>query len=299
MRNRLCLKAMAAVLCRRYGCSLRNSRGSFLVIKGDRRIRLAAKHLLYSWDIALHFDVYFSLVVSEMVDGYREVDYSEPRLQQLSNGLKFEISSMPEELPALDSYFRFYKPAAGERVFDIGAYCGIFTYELSKLVGPEGTVIAFEPDPLNVVLLRRNIEFHALKNVTVVQAAVSNQNGTAPFNSDGCLGSALSLSLDRPTTNEVVSVQTLTLEAACQGFGVPTFMKIDAEGAEIEILSGSLRFLSEHPIHFVVDTSHSRGGSTTHRAVETIFAECTYQSESSPDFGGFMTTWASKAPMLR
>ena len=102
-----------------------------------------------------------------MIGGNREVDYSVPRMQQLSNGLEVEISSMPEELPALDSYFRFYRPAAGELVFDIGAYCGLFTYELSKLVGPEGAVIAFKPDPLNVALLRRNIEHHALKNVTV------------------------------------------------------------------------------------------------------------------------------------
>jgi len=143
MQNKLCLKAMATVLCRRYGCSLRNSNGTFLVIKDDRRIRLAAKHLLYSWDIALHFDVYFSLVVPKMVDGNREVDYSEPRLHQLSNGLAFEIPSMPEELPALDSYFRFYKPAAGELVFDIGAYCGIFTDELSKLFGVESDFSSF------------------------------------------------------------------------------------------------------------------------------------------------------------
>ena len=137
-----------------------------------------------------------------MIGGDREVDYSVPQRQQLSNGLEVEISSMPEELPALDSYFRFYRPAAGELVFDIGAYCGLFTYELSKLVGPEGAVIAFEPDPLNVALLRRNIEHHALKNVTVVQATVSDQNGTAQFNSEGCLGSALSLSLDRPSTKD-------------------------------------------------------------------------------------------------
>jgi hypothetical protein len=143
MQNKLCLKAMATVLCRRYGCSLHSDRRTYLVTKGDRRIRLAARHLLYSWDIALHFDVYFSLVVPKMVDGHREVDYSEPRLQQLSNGLEFEIPSMPEELPALDSYFRFYKPAAGELVFDIGAYCGIFTYELSKLFGVESNFSSF------------------------------------------------------------------------------------------------------------------------------------------------------------
>jgi len=200
---------------------------------------------------------------------------------------------MPEETSALDAYFRFHHPKPGDIVFDIGAYCGVFTFELSRAVGPQGKVFAFEPDPLNVELLRRNVARHQLSNVTVAQVAVSDTNGIAPFNSDGSLGSALTLALSRPPTHDTTEVRTITLEKACAEFGLPSFVKIDAEGAEIEILSGAKTLLQSHPIHFALDTSHMRDGHMTRAAVEDLLKTCGYKVESDVDSGGFMTTWGS------
>ncbi|HTF72594.1 MAG TPA: FkbM family methyltransferase, partial [Edaphobacter sp.] len=128
----------------------------------------------------------------------------------------------------------------------------------AQVVGPQGKVIAFEPDPLNVELLRHNVARYHLSNVIVAQVAISDTNGIAAFNSDGSLGSALTLALSRPSTHETIEVRPVTFETACAEFGVPSFVKIDAEGAEIEIPSGAKTFLQSHPIHFVLDTSHMR-----------------------------------------
>ena len=176
--------------------------------------------------------------------------------------------------------------------FDIGAYCGVFTYELSRIVGPGGRVIAFEPDPLNVELLRRNVERHKLANVTVVQAAMSDHDGSQQFNSEGALGSALTSAMDRPSADQTMTVPTITLERACREYGPPAFVKIDAEGSEIEILSGAQEFLTAQTIQFVLDTNHIRYGKTTNGPVESLFAASGYAAESSEDHGGFMTTWA-------
>jgi len=293
MKSETGLRLMATGLCLRNGCLLHRDGETYLLKRGVRQIRISGKHLLYSIDTARHFDTYFSQVVPEKKGGQLEVNYSEPRLHTLTNGLQFELSSMPEETSALDAYFRFHRPNPSDLVFDIGAYCGVFTSELSKAVGPQGKVIAFEPDPLNVELLRRNVARHQLSNVIIAQAAISDTNGTAAFNSDGSLGSSLTLALSRPSTHETVEVRTIAFETACAEFGVPSFVKIDAEGAEIEILSGAKAFLQSHPIHFVLDTSHMRDGRTTHAAVEDLLKGCGYKVVSDFDSGGFMTTWTT------
>ena len=100
--------------------------------------------------------------------------------------------------------------------------------------------------------------------------------------------------MNRPPTNETATVETVSLENACNKFGLPSFVKVDAEGAEIEILAGAKHFLNTQSIQFVLDTSHFRNGRTTDQAVEAILRECGYHAESSVDFGGFMTTWAQK-----
>lgn len=286
------LRMLATCACLSNKTWLRKDGDTYLLQRGNRQIRISRQHLLYSMDTSKHFDEYFSEVPPEQKNGKLEVDYSKPRLHTLANGLQFELSSMPEQTSALDAYFRFHRPKPGDLVFDIGAYCGVFTRELSHIVGPTGRVIAFEPDPVNVGLLRRNVARHRLANVMVSESAVSDSTGTASFNPEGAQGSALSLALDRPSSQETTTVRTVTLEQACGEFGVPSFVKIDAEGSEIEILSGARDFLRSHPIHLVLDTDHIRNGKQTNGPVEQILRSCGYEVQSGLE-GGFMTTWAT------
>jgi len=64
----------------------------------------------------------------------------------------------------------------GDIVIDIGANIGYFTLLFSRLVKPSGKVFAFEPEPANFSLLKKNIEVNGYKNVTLIQKAVSNKN---------------------------------------------------------------------------------------------------------------------------
>jgi FkbM family methyltransferase len=65
----------------------------------------------------------------------------------------------------------------GDIVLDIGAHIGYYTLIFAKLVGTEGRVYAFEPDPDNFAILNRNIEINGYSNIVTEQIAVSNQTG--------------------------------------------------------------------------------------------------------------------------
>ena len=65
----------------------------------------------------------------------------------------------------------------GNVVLDIGAHIGYYTLIAAKLVGENGKVFAFEPEPTNFNLLERNVKANGYKNVILVQKAVSNKTG--------------------------------------------------------------------------------------------------------------------------
>jgi len=304
---------VARVVCARHGAHVSFLGKAIEISKDTRVVRIASHHfahnIIHPVFVAEHFDDYFSRspVAPIKEQGRLIVDYSRPRLQRyVSSGLEFELSSFPEEESALAEYFRWYTPKPGDTVFDVGAYCGVSSYHFSQLVGMTGKVYAFEPDPLNFSLLKRNIQRHKLTNVVPLQMAISDSVGSAEFLGDGMLESALvsigsglvahsNRVYDRPT----VQVKTITFREACESYGLPVFVKIDIEGSEIAVLASAAEFLKSHPtIHFTLDTSHVVNGELTRGAVEKTFQSCNYEVESS-DQCGIMTTWARPAAISR
>jgi len=108
------------------------------------------------------------------------------------------------------------------------------------LMGTEGHVVAFEPEARNLSFLRRHVSLNRINNIEIVDAAVSDQSGTALF----CQGPSRSMG---KLSDDVVAVRTLTLDDfICKSRGpVPDVMKIDVEGAEMRVLRGAERALSE------------------------------------------------------
>lgn len=69
---------------------------------------------------------------------------------------------------------------AGDLFVDAGGNIGWFAVVGSKLVGPSGRVLTFEPDPFNVRLLRRNLRLNKCRNVTLHPVALSDRTGRIP-----------------------------------------------------------------------------------------------------------------------
>src|SRR5262245_36376035 len=69
----------------------------------------------------------------------------------------------------------------GAVVFDLGAHAGLYTLLASRLVGPRGVVVAFEPLPRNIAYLKDHLRLNRAANVRVIAAAVSDQDESLEF----------------------------------------------------------------------------------------------------------------------
>lgn len=85
--------------------------------------------------------------------------------------LKYGTSYEQFEAKLFEEYIR-----EGDVVLDIGAHVGYYTFIAAKKAGDFGKVYAFEPDPNNFTLLKKNVELNGFKNVVLINKAVSNQN---------------------------------------------------------------------------------------------------------------------------
>lgn len=215
-----------------------------------------------------------------------------------ASGLEFELSAFPEEDLVISEYLRCHKPALGDTVYDVGAHCGVSALELSKLVGSLGRVVCFEPDQVSFEMLLRNTDRHSLSNVICVPMAVAGRTGTAQFQMEGATGSALARHSSRGSCRAEIEVATISLADAFDRWGQPSFIKMDIEGSEVEVLDESRALLRRAAVHFVLDTNHrSPDGGMTTRAVERIFREIGYEVRSER-VHGMITTWATPR-MLR
>jgi FkbM family methyltransferase len=123
----------------------------------------------------------------------------------------------------------------GDCVWDIGANVGLFTSRLSALVGPDGSVCAFEPAPSCSQHLREL----KLPNVTVFEAALSNLNGSMPFGVDGDpLATTHSLDCSQGERTMPVEVATGDSLVSSGRASPPNIIKVDVEGFELEVLQG-------------------------------------------------------------
>jgi FkbM family methyltransferase len=139
---------------------------------------------------------------------------------------------------------------------------------------------------------RAGADSHHLTNVIPVQIALAGTSGETEFFSEGALGSTIAEFSRRAPAGTRVPIKTMTFTDACTQYGVPSYAKVDIEGAEIALFTGAAEFLCSHRIHFALDTNHYCDGVLTAKPVEAIFQRLGYHSESS-DSSGFMTTWAS------
>lgn len=280
--------------CKELGTNIAFNKSSFEIRKNKEILKLAPNHWIYALTLSKDFDIYYNSVEAKKEGNYFSVDYSKPQVHKFKkSGLHFKISSFPEEEETIEDYFKLYRPKEGDTAFDLGANCGVSVYYLSKLVGSTGKVYAFEPDQINFGILTENIKLHDLKNVIAINKAIATVTGKMEFFNEGTIGSVLANQSSRATTGKIEIVETLSLEQACLDYGTPKFIKMDIEGAEIDVLESAVNFIKNNNFNFAIDTNHWRNGELTNAAVEEIFRKCSYEA-TSDNKSGFMTTWAGK-----
>jgi FkbM family methyltransferase len=136
-------------------------------------------------------------------------------------------------------------------VLDVGAHHGFYTLLASKKVGPAGRVLAFEPSPRERKKLLRHLRLNHCTNVKIWDCALGRREGTADlFVVDGAETGCNSLrppNALQPTTT--LPIRVLSLDECLKQDGIEhvDFVKLDVEGAEIEVLNGATRLLDRQP----------------------------------------------------
>ncbi|HEX6052435.1 MAG TPA: FkbM family methyltransferase, partial [Gemmatimonadaceae bacterium] len=176
---------------------------------------------------------------------------------------------------------------------DLGAHSGVTSYHLARMVGPTGRVIAFEPDTTAFEMLCRNIELHRLPNVVPVRRAVAGTSGPRAFNSEGSLGAAFATLVNRRGLAPVTTVECMSLADACAEYGVPHFVKMDIEGAELEVVAAAGDVFREHDIRVAADSFHAVDGQPSASRLESLFRSFGYTAASGAPYG-YLTTWAHR-----
>lgn len=167
-------------------------------------------------------------------------------------------------------------------VIDVGANVGIFSVIGARKMGATGRVIAVEPNVHTRELLVSNISKldEASASVIVVSDAIANYVGEAAWESTEYQGTGhLSGRSEGTSASMTVSVTTLdVLTSVLSIGGVDTFVKIDVEGFEPQVIEGGEFFIRQHAPRMLVEISgmnSSNVGSDWNLAAE-ILAD-TYQ----------------------
>lgn len=192
-----------------------------------------------------------------------------PIIVSPSGGLRFLFKSLDKSDPQLVSLVsRYVRP--GSVVWDVGANLGLFAFPAAAIAGPQGHVVAFEPDPWLVQLLRKSAgRQQSSARVTVVPAACAAANGIRSFTLAKRSRSSNHLSEYGipPTTGgalETFPVVAITLDWALEFFPPPDVLKIDVEGAEMEALRGAESLIAAHHPVVLCEVNETACSDVTH-----------------------------------
>jgi FkbM family methyltransferase len=135
-----------------------------------------------------------------------------------------------------------FSPKIGDIVIDVGAAFGFYTILASKRVGQQGRVVAIEAQPDSFEMLNRNIKLNKLANIVTLNYAVYSKKTTLKLYSN------YSTIPERAGQSllSYIEVSADTLDSLLRQVAIEevNWIKIDVEGAELEVLKGTVGILS-------------------------------------------------------
>ena len=135
---------------------------------------------------------------------------------------------------------------SGGVCYDIGANLGFFSLIFGRLVGISGTVYAFEPVPQNASMIERNSRLNGIINIKVLRLALARDDGNSELLLARHVGGAVLKNVGVPPDfagSLMVKTAAVDTLVESQQIKPPRIVKIDVEGAELDVLQGMERVL--------------------------------------------------------
>ena len=189
----------------------------------------------------------------------RKVGFVRPlsRDEVFVNESKFQLIAPWDDLGVIEETDTVYlKPKKGDVVVDAGAHYGFYTIRASKLVGEDGMVLAFEPHPKNYNRLVMNLKLNNVRNVKAFNLALGNIDGITRLYLDSHSGGH---SMVFKRSNFSVNVKISKLDTIVDELELDKvdLIKIDTEGAELNILKGALKTIRKHHPKLTIAAYHT------------------------------------------
>lgn len=215
------------------------------------------------------------------------------------------------EEDVLDACLRVLQP--GDVFYDIGANGGILTLDVAQTFRDKVTVHAFEPQPTLAHSLAVSIALNGFQNVRLHQTLLGDKHcDTTLFIADHGIHTSI-VARESGCTPLVCRMETLDSLFGSGQLPAPNVIKIDVEGAELQVLRGARQMLSSAPptIIFEADENMPRFGYT-HRDVFELLGElgeyafyqingdgiCPVEDKAAAAFGNYVALPPSRRSLL-
>jgi FkbM family methyltransferase len=188
-----------------------------------------------------------------------------------------------------DNIIERFQPKDRGIVVDVGAHYGRYTLIAAKRVGAKGKVIAIEADPNNFEMLTKNIKLNELsaENVTTLNyAASSNKSKVKLSIPEKKSGHTIYSSIipSRSPTEKFIEINANTLDNLLLENGIlveqVNWIKIDVEGAELEVLKGATNVLAKSKdIALLIEIHNIEDGKTLYEPIMDLLNNYDFKKE--------------------
>ncbi len=209
---------------------------------------MGIKHLIpskYKHKIKLYTKKSFKENERRKIIIQKEAENEKLRIENLPRFTETELDFFDKKIHIVDiASFKFIKKEIFDQqiykfeantqepyIIDCGANIGLSIIYFKQLY-PNAKIVGFEPDDRVFKALEYNIEAFNFSNIELIKKACWNEETTLKFYSEGADGGRVALNLDR---EQIIKVETIRLRKFLDR--KVDFLKMDIEGAEIEVLA--------------------------------------------------------------
>jgi FkbM family methyltransferase len=204
-------------------------------------------------------------------------------------GFKPKFSLTEEEKFLMISDFK------GKIVFDVGGYVGIHAMFFARAVGKMGKVITFEPNPKNYEELLYNVSLNGFDNVTTLKIGLGRSNELADLVVDPLYPTRGTVEESRKERMlgkrgvRKIKVEIASLDSLVRKMNLPQpdFVKVDAEGLEMDVLYGMVETIDNFKPDLFIEMHGEIPGSMIELLTSKGYSIYHIESDTTIDFSNY------------